>query len=122
MKYLHLAAVLSLSLVACSSPPAPAPAPSSGAQTGGPIATRDVEVNARGYTPAQVQVPAGQPVTLRFTRTSDEGCGQQLVFPELGIRRDLPLGQVVPVTLDSPRGEIRFTCGMDMYRGMVVAQ
>ena len=60
---------------------------------------------------------------LVFTRTSDEGCGQQLVFPTLGIRRDLPLNRAVTVDLTMPAtGSVAFTCGMDMLRGSVVVQ
>jgi plastocyanin domain-containing protein len=62
-------------------------------------------------------------VRLVFTRTTDEGCGQQLVFPDLDMRRDLPLDTPVAVDLDMPAsGAVRFTCGMDMYQGSVLAQ
>jgi hypothetical protein len=114
------AIVLTAPIVACKSPaPAPASGATSPAQTG---PRRAVTVDGMGYHPATVSVPAGQPVTLVFTRTSDDGCGQQLVFPTLGIRRDLPLDQPVEVTVTPERGELRFTCGMDMYRGSVLAQ
>ncbi|HEY8430901.1 MAG TPA: cupredoxin domain-containing protein [Sandaracinaceae bacterium] len=82
-----------------------------------------VQVNARGYEPSEITAPAGQPVRLVFTRTTDEGCGQQLVFPELDIRRDLPLDEPVAVDLTMPAsGRVRFTCGMDMYEGALVAR
>jgi plastocyanin domain-containing protein len=58
-----------------------------------------------------------------FTRISDQGCGQQLVFPALGIKKDLPLNQPVEVDVTMPAsGSVSFTCGMDMYRGSIVAQ
>src|SRR5688572_8120898 len=82
-----------------------------------------VSVNERGYEPAEVTAAAGQPVRLLFTRTSDEGCGQQLVFPDLDIRRDLPLNETVAVDLTMPaEGRVAFTCGMAMYQGAVVAR
>lgn len=82
-----------------------------------------VTVNASGYQPAEITAPAGQPVRLVFTRTTDEGCGQQLVFPALDIRRDLPLEEPVAVDLTMPAsGALRFTCGMDMYEGSLVAR
>lgn len=82
-----------------------------------------ITVDADGYHPAQATAPAGQPVRLVFTRTTDEGCGQQLVFPDLDIRRDLPLGERVAVDVTMPAsGRIAFTCGMAMYEGSVVAQ
>jgi plastocyanin domain-containing protein len=55
-------------------------------------------------------------------RTSDDGCGQQLAFPSLGLRRDLPLNEAVSLDLEVPAGgRIEFTCGMGMYKGSAVA-
>lgn len=82
-----------------------------------------VAVTAQGYEPARAQAPANAPIRLVFTRTTDEGCGQQLAVPSLNLRRDLPLNE--PVELDvtmPPSGSLAFTCGMDMYRGAVVVQ
>jgi plastocyanin domain-containing protein len=82
-----------------------------------------VTVDGAGYHPAEIKAPAGQPAHLVFTRTSDEGCGQQLVFPTLNIRKDLPLNQPVPVDITMPAsGSVAFTCGMAMWKGSVVAE
>ncbi len=82
-----------------------------------------ISVGASGYEPAEVTAAANQPVRLVFTRTSDEGCGQQLVFPDLNIRRDLPLDEAVAIDITMPAsGRVRFTCGMDMYQGAVVVR
>ena len=83
----------------------------------------EVEVHASGYAPASVQAVAGEPLALVFRRTTDQGCGEELVFPDHDIRRDLPLNEDVVVELTPSSGEaIRFTCGMDMYRGSIVVQ
>jgi plastocyanin domain-containing protein len=114
-----LATVSFVALAACSKP-APAPSPTPGPQSGNRF---NITVDGQGYHPSTVNVHAGQPTTLVFTRTSDEGCGQQVVFPSLHIQRDLPLGHAVEVqvtpTVNAP---IAFTCGMGMYRGSVIAQ
>ncbi|MDQ3034953.1 MAG: cupredoxin domain-containing protein [Myxococcota bacterium] len=82
-----------------------------------------ITVDAEGYHPAQASAPAGAPVRVVFTRTSDEGCGQQLAIPALDIRRDLPLNEAVAVDLTMPAsGSLRFTCGMDMYEGSLVVE
>ena len=88
-----------------------------------PAARRvNVEVGATGYTPGAIDTVAGQPITLVFRRTTDEGCGGELVFPDHNIRRTLPLNEDVVVELTPQSGEtINFTCGMGMYRGSVVA-
>jgi plastocyanin domain-containing protein len=96
-------------------------ADASAAPDGRPVVK--VTVDASGYHPSETKAPAGKAVRLEFTRTSDEGCGQQLVFPTLNIKKDLPLNQPVPVDLTMPAsGKVAFTCGMDMYRGAVVAE
>lgn len=82
-----------------------------------------IEVGASGYNPSEVTATAGEEVRLVFTRISDEGCGQQLVLPDMHIRRDLPLDEAVPVDITMPAsGTVAFTCGMGMYRGSVVVR
>lgn len=82
-----------------------------------------VVANENGYTPSSVTVPKGQPATLEFTRTTDKTCAREVVFPDLGIKKDLPLNQ--PVTVTVPAGEAKtytFQCGMGMFKGSVVVQ
>jgi plastocyanin domain-containing protein len=82
-----------------------------------------ITVDAAGYHPSEVSAKAGELVRLVFTRTTDDGCGQQLVFSGLGIRRDLPLDEPVAVDITMPpSGSVAFSCGMDMYRGSIVAR
>jgi plastocyanin domain-containing protein len=82
-----------------------------------------VSVDGSGYHPAELSAAPGQLVHVVFTRTSDEGCGQQVVFPDLGIHRDLPLGEPISVDVTMPAtGRVSFTCGMSMYRGAIVAR
>ena len=106
-----------LALAACSKPAAAPPAP--GPQSANRF---NVTVDGEGYHPSTVSVRAGQPTTIVFTRTSDEGCGHQLVFPSLNLRRDLPLNQPVEVQVTpNAAAPIAFTCGMGMLHGSVVA-
>lgn len=102
-----------MSSLACTSPAAAPVAP----------ARIAITVDENGYTPSEVQAQAGQPLTLVFTRVSDKGCGETLVFPDRDLRRDLPLNTAVVVDL-TPKGDerIAFTCGMGMYKGAVIAQ
>ena len=92
------------------------------AASGGPPPIA-ITVDAKGYQPSSVSAPAGQLARLVFTRTTDDGCGQQLAFPSLGIQKDLPLNKPVSVDITMPAsGSVAFTCGMDMWRGSVVVQ
>jgi plastocyanin domain-containing protein len=115
---LTLAATLALS--ACKKEPEATATSSAAASSDGSVA---IKVDATGYHPAEASAPAGKHVKLVFTRTTDDGCGQQLVFPDLDIRKDLPLNQPVTVDVTMPAsGKIAFACGMDMYRGSIVAK
>jgi plastocyanin domain-containing protein len=79
-----------------------------------------VTVDSSGYHPETIHARAGAPVTLVFTRTAAVACGEEVVFPDQGIRRALPVGQPVEIPI-TPSGTVRFTCGMDMMRGSIVA-
>ena len=82
----------------------------------------EVKVDATGYHPDKVHAKAGKPVRLLVTRTTDDGCGQQLVVPSLHLKYELPLNQPVAIDLTMPdKGELAFACGMDMYKGSIVA-
>lgn len=112
---------LSLVTVLASCEPAAQPADSKPGPSG--ATSLDVKVDGSGYHPERISAPPGKPVRLTITRTSDEGCGQQIVFPSLDIRRDLPLNR--PVAIDFPMpasGSVDFTCGMDMLKGSIVAE
>jgi plastocyanin len=80
-----------------------------------------VNVTESGYEPASISVKKGQSVKLAFYRAGEEGCGDELVFPKLNIRKKLPVGETVLVEFTPPEaGDIQFSCGMDMLRGKVV--
>jgi plastocyanin domain-containing protein len=89
---------------------------------GGP-ARFELAVTDSGFAPATITIPAGTPVTLVVTRKTDQTCAKEIVFPDQKIRKPLPLNEAVEVTLPaSPKGEIRYGCGMDMIQGTVVVQ
>ena len=76
-----------------------------------------------GYEPSQIVVQAGQPVRLNFDRKDPSSCLEEVRFPDFRIAQGLPLNQVTPIefTPDKP-GRYEFTCGMNMFRGVVDVQ
>ena len=89
------------------------------AESSAPVREVSVAVG-QSYVPAQIPATAGEHLRLKLTREA-EGCTNEVVFPTLGIRRDLPLHQPVAIDLGTVSvGEIPFHCGMDMVRGKVV--
>ena len=82
-----------------------------------------VRVSGKGFEPAKLEIPAGRAVTLAITRENEPNCGRQIVFPALGIKKDLPLGGTVLIELPAEAaGEYQFACGMNMYRGLLVVK
>jgi len=83
----------------------------------------DVLVEGGVYTPARIEVAAGQPVTLRFLRKDPSPCAEKVLFDDLGVSADLPIGKPVELTLTpNEAGEHAFTCQMQMYRGTLVVK
>ena len=80
----------------------------------------DVLVDNGVYTPSVIEVTAGKPVSLRFTRKDASPCAEQVIFDELGVSAQLPVDRpkLVTVTPESA-GEYEFTCQMKMYRGVL---
>lgn len=85
--------------------------------------TTNVIADSKGFTPNSIQLKKGEVAKLVFTRTTDETCARDIVFPDLKINQPLPLNQ--PVKLEIPTDEARtltFQCGMGMYKSSVVVQ
>jgi plastocyanin domain-containing protein len=86
----------------------------------GPI---EIIVDNGVYAPARIEVPVGKPVTLRFLRKDPSPCAEKVLFDDLGISADLPIGQPFDMIVTPPKlGEYEFTCQMRMYRGTLVAR
>ncbi len=83
-----------------------------------------VEITAAGYSPQSISVPAGKAFKVTFIRRDDKTCGTEVIFPDLGIRKALPLNQPVVVDIPAqPAGkELNFTCPMNMLNGKAVAK
>ncbi len=103
-----------LALLACSKAPA-----SLGGDGHPQIA---INVDAVGYHPAESHAKGGEQVHLVFTRTSEDGCGTEVVIPSANVKRELPLNKPVSIDVTMPKtGKLAFACGMDMMHGTVTA-
>ncbi|HET9940939.1 MAG TPA: cupredoxin domain-containing protein [Candidatus Eisenbacteria bacterium] len=77
-------------------------------------------VSDRGFVPAEITVKRGVPVTLLVTRETAATCATELVIQGAGVRKELPLHQEVSVTFTpKTKGELRYTCPMDMVSGSI---
>lgn len=85
---------------------------------------QEIDVTVKGgYQPASIEVRAGQPVRLNFTRRESSMCGEEVVLPGFGKRAHLPENETVAIEITPEKpGEYDFTCGMNMYRGKLIAR
>jgi hypothetical protein len=115
---LSAAALALAAALACTAAPAIAPdsAPSA---AGAPTVIAD----ERGFSPAALTLTLGGPGVVVFRRTTDDTCATAVVFPELGLERELPLDRSVAVELPTTAARtLTFQCGMGMYRSRVVVR
>jgi plastocyanin domain-containing protein len=79
-----------------------------------------ITVTKNGYEPWRIEARQGIPLTLVVTRTTDETCATELVLPEYGIDRKLPLHEPVTITFTPTRsGTLRYSCAMKMFQGQI---
>ena len=86
------------------------------------IQSVDIVVDG-GYTPDRIEVRAGEPVKLNFFRKDPNNCLSQVLLPDFNQALDLTINQITSVEIVPEKpGEYTFTCGMNMYRGVINAQ
>jgi plastocyanin domain-containing protein len=129
MSRLAVIVALSLSFVACKKDEAKKPTAeqksvpvTAGTVAADGVRTVKIEAGKDGYVPETIAGKPGEKLVLVFTRTVEGECFSELKTPE---------GKVVPLPMNSPveipvtvpqTGEVAFACGMDMFRGKIVAQ
>lgn len=80
------------------------------------LAIRDVQ-----FVPAQLRIPADQPVRLIVDRQEDAACSAQIAVPQLGVLEDLaPFATTVVELPASAEGRYTLTCGMGMMSGQLL--
>ena len=82
-----------------------------------------VNVTMIGFEPAVIAAKAGHPLKLAFFRPNAANCVREVVFPGLGIRKELPPGQTVVVDITPAKsGPLAFECGMKMLKGQLIVR
>jgi plastocyanin domain-containing protein len=84
------------------------------------VRTVEMQVTEDGFVPSKVKANKGEKLRLVVTRKTDRTCATEIVIPDHGIEKKLPLGQPVTVELTPKKsGEIKYACGMGHITGVV---
>ena len=85
---------------------------------------QEVDIVVDGsYIPDRIDVRAGEPIKLNFFRKDPSSCLEKVLLPDFNKALDLTLNQTTTVeVLPEKPGEYTFTCGMNMYRGVIKAE
>lgn len=83
--------------------------------------TVKIKVDRNGFSPSSIDAEAGHKLNLVFNRADKNNCGGTVVFAKQKIRKALPVGKDVVVSITpTESGQITFACGMGMYKGSIV--
>lgn len=84
--------------------------------TGG---VQEVHVTIKGgYIPDVIHARPGVPLRVHFRREETSPCSEEVVFPDLGVRKHLPAFETTAVDLPAPaEGTYGFSCAMGMMHG-----
>ena len=70
-----------------------------------------VTIGETGFDPKEIHANAGDSVTLRITRVTENTCAKELNFSGRGVQVAAPLGQELKITIDVDEpGVVRFGC------------
>lgn len=76
-----------------------------------------------GYEPEVLYLKQGVPAEVTFKMEDKTACLSHLVFPSLGVDKDLSKEKLAKVQIPIDKaGEIDYACGMDMFHGKIVVR
>ncbi|HMU38685.1 MAG TPA: cupredoxin domain-containing protein [Pseudomonadota bacterium] len=85
----------------------------------------ELRVSDQGYSPPRIVGRPGEEllITVRYEKSAGE-CGREIVFPAQNVKKTLSEDKPTEIALKLPqeKGEVTFTCGMNMLRGAVVVE
>ncbi|MDD4976811.1 MAG: cupredoxin domain-containing protein [Bacteriovorax sp.] len=87
------------------------------------IETIKVLASEKGFEPSTIKVDANKEVILAVTRNTDSTCAKEILIPSKKLKQELPLNKTVFIKLGKlKKGQVSFSCGMDMFTGVINVQ
>jgi hypothetical protein len=85
------------------------------------VAEVSLTIENTQFLPANLNLPADQPVRLIFDRREASACSDQIAIPQLGVLQDLAPNAVTVVDVPAAEGagSYTLTCGMGMMYGSI---
>jgi plastocyanin domain-containing protein len=85
--------------------------------------TIKIVASEKGFEPSSIKVNADKEVILAVTRNTDATCAKEILIPLKKITQELPLNKTITINLGKlKKGQINFSCGMNMYTGVINIQ
>jgi len=92
------------------------------ANAGAAVQSVSLRATPSGYDKATITVKAGVPVNFEFSADPRSGCGRQLIIDNVGVNLVSQSGEKVSATFTPPTpGRYAYHCGMNMFRGTLIA-
>ncbi len=83
----------------------------------------EISVTGGGFVPDKISVKKGQPVKLLVTRKTDQTCATEILIPETGVNKALPLNRTVLVEFTPKKaGTLKYACAMGHVSGLLVVE
>lgn len=86
-----------------------------------PVKEATIEFKTEGYYPSSITVAKNSQVKLNLVNNTGGGCIQAFTIPKLNIQKIIRTGTREQLVLNIPSipQDIRFTCSMGMYEGVI---
>lgn len=83
----------------------------------------ELKSTANGFEPEKIEVSSEEPVILKVTRTTDDTCATDIQVKDKKVSQKLPLNETVTINLGKlKKGEIKFNCSMNMFKGALLVK
>jgi Cu(I)/Ag(I) efflux system membrane fusion protein len=86
------------------------------------VQTVEVTIGPDGFSPQRIELDAGVPARLVFTRTTESTCATNVQVPAFDVEpTDIPMNEPTAITFTPDEtGRFTFACGMNMIKGTLL--